>query len=172
MQGRLSRNQGRDQVDIFKVSERLMSMDDDAWARHANPVSVYTRFTCLPLIALAVWSRDWIGSWSLIPIALAIVWTWLNPRLFKPPVSLDSWASKGVMGERVFLNRKVRPIPEHHERMAYLLSGFTAIGAIILVYGLIVLNAWATICGLFVTIIPKVWFVDRMVWILQDMAEP
>jgi hypothetical protein len=27
--------------------------------RHANPVSVWTRFAVLPLLALAVWSREW-----------------------------------------------------------------------------------------------------------------
>ena len=158
-------------MDIFAGSARLMSMDDAAWTRHANPWSVWTRFSCLPLIVLAIWSRDWIGWWALLPLALALWWTWYNPRAFGPPVRTDSWASRGTFGERIFLNRKNTPIPDHHTRAAWILTAGSAVGAMILVYGLVVLNGWATICGLFVTIVPKLWFVDRMVWLYADMKD-
>jgi hypothetical protein len=46
----------------------LFGLQDDGWLRHANPVSVWTRFAVLPLLAISIWSRDWIGWWSLIPI--------------------------------------------------------------------------------------------------------
>ena len=155
-------------MDIFKASERLMGMDDAAWARHANPLSCYSRFSCLPLLVLAIWSRVWIGWWSLLPIALAILWTWLNPRLFGPPKSLDSWASQGVMGERVFLARHTTPLPDHHLRMAYGLTMVSAIGMVPLIYGLVVLDIWAVIAGLTLAVGAKAWFVDRMVWIYRD----
>ena len=82
-------------MDVFKLSERLMAMDDEVWARHANPWSVYSRFTCLPLIALAIWSRVWLGWWSLVPLVLALFWTWYNPRAFRPSTRNDGWAFKG-----------------------------------------------------------------------------
>ena len=41
----------------------------DTWMRHANPRSVWTRFTCVSLVVIAVWSRVWIGWYCLIPIA-------------------------------------------------------------------------------------------------------
>ncbi len=63
----------------------LFSMSDETWERHANPWSVWTRFTILPLIVAAVWSRVWLGSWAWAPIALTILWTWYNPRLFRKP---------------------------------------------------------------------------------------
>ena len=156
-------------MDVFSALERLMSMDDETWARHANPWSVYTRFTCLPLLALAVWSRTWIGGWSLLAVGLALLWTWYNPRAFPPPRRTDGWASQGTLGERMFLDRKRVPIPAHHERMALLLGALSAPGAVILIYGLAVLDVWATICGLVATVLPKVWFVDRMVWLYRDM---
>jgi len=155
-------------MDIFKASERLMSMDDATWARHANPWSVGLRFTCLPLIALAIWSRDWIGWWALLPVALSVLWTWWNPRMVGPPKSTDNWASHGVMGERVFLARKEHAIPRHHEVMALILTWASAIGAVILIYGLIALNFWAVMAGMVATILPKLWFVDRMVWLYRD----
>ena len=157
-------------MDIFKAAEKMMSMDDATWKRHANPWSVYTRFSCLPLIVLAIWSRVWLGWWCLVPIVLACFWTWFNPRLFNEPKSLDSWASKGVMGERVFLNRKKNPIPQDHLDMANILTVLSAIGVLILAYGLIVLSFWVVMAGLIGTILPKVWFVDRMVWLYEDIT--
>lgn len=158
-------------MDIFRAAERLMTMDDDAWARHANPWSVFTRFTCLPLIALAIWSRVWLGWWALVPLALALLWTWCNPRLFAPVRDLENWASRGVMGERLFLNRETAGIASHHVRMAYILTALSGLGMAVLIYGLVALDVWATICGLVLAIGPKVWFVDRMVWIHFDAQQ-
>jgi hypothetical protein len=155
-------------MDIYKSAEKLMRMDDAAWRRHANPWSVYTRFTCLPLIVLAIWSRVWLGWWCLVPLALAILWTFFNPRFFNEPKSLDSWASKGVMGERLFLNRESNPIAKHHVDMANILTVLSVLGVMILAYGLIVLSFWGVVAGMIATILPKVWFVDRMVWIYED----
>ena len=124
-------------MDIFKASERIMAMDDETWARHASPWSVYTRFTCLPLLVLAVWSRVWLGWWALVPIALALAWTWWNPRAFRPRADPDSWAAKGTYGERVFLARKDSPVPAHHLAWALGLTWVSAAGAAVLIWGLV-----------------------------------
>lgn len=158
-------------MDIFNAAERLMSMDADTWARHSNPWSVWTRFTCLPLLVLAIWSRLWLGWWSLVPIALAVLWSWYNPRAFAPPSKTDNWASKGTFGERVYLNRKQIPIPRHHEHAALILTTISALGTVVLVYGLTVLHGWATVLGLVVAMGAKIWFVDRMVWLYEDMKD-
>lgn len=145
-----------------------MSMDDATWARHANPLSVYSRFTCLPLIVLAIFSRVWLGPWCLIPLALAILWTWLNPRLFNPPKSTDNWASKGVMGERIFLNRKDTPIPKRYHRIAGITTLASVLGMIVLTYGLWILSAPLTLFGLIGAIVPKVIFVHHMVSLFDE----
>ena len=158
-------------MDVFRFAERLMSMDEAAWARHANPWSAWTRFSCGPLIVLAIWSRVWLGWWALLPLALALLWTWLNPRLFAPPARTDNWASKGTFGERVFLNRRVVPIPQHHLRAGRILTLVSALGMVPLIYGLVVLDVRTTVFGLVVAIGAKVWFVDRMVWLYEDMRD-
>src|SRR4029453_10046537 len=43
----------------------LFGLKGDSWMRHANPWSVWTRFAVLPLLILAIWSRDWIG-WGVL----------------------------------------------------------------------------------------------------------
>lgn len=158
-------------MNMFKSAEKLMTMDEKAWARHSNPMSVYTRFSCLPLLSLAIWSREYLGLWSLIPISLSLFWIWYNPRAFPPPTSTNNWASKGTFGERIFLRRKKLTIPGHHIRMAYILSVLAGLGLPALIYGLYTNQLLLIALGNMVTIYPKVWFVDRMVWIYEDMKD-
>ena len=99
---------------ILAGAERLMGMDERAWARHANPCSAWTRILApLPLLALAIWSRVWIGWRCLVPLALAR--TRWNPRAFPPHRNLGSRASRGVLGERACLEHRAR-VPAHHRR--------------------------------------------------------
>jgi hypothetical protein len=112
--------------DIFTGSQKLMSMNDSSWARHANPLSVYSRMVGGSLVFLALWSPFWFGYWGVPIILAAAFWIWLNPRLFPPPEHSDTWATKGVLGERAFINRKQVPIPKNHQFAAYITSGVAA----------------------------------------------
>jgi hypothetical protein len=146
-------------------------MDDATWARHANPWSVWTRVSILPLLFLAAWSRVWIGDWAWLAIGLVLAWTWWNPRLFPPPATMDSWASRGVLGERHWLARDSVPIPAHHRVVPRVLTAGSAVGLAIAVAGVVVLSPWATVGGLVGSMLAKLWFLDRMVWLQQDIAE-
>ncbi|MBX3553855.1 MAG: hypothetical protein KF697_15500, partial [Pseudolabrys sp.] len=90
---------------LMQFVAALFRMDERVWERHANPVSVWTRFATFPLLMLALWSVHWIGWYCLIPLAVLAAWLWLNPRIFPPPASTQSWASRAVLGERVYLLR-------------------------------------------------------------------
>lgn len=158
-------------MDIFNFSEKLMTMDEQSWARHSHPYSVYTRLTCLPSLSAAIWSRGELGYYSIPLIALALVWIWYNPRAFGLPRSTNNWASKGIFGERIFLQRQSLSIPGHHVKMAHLLTWLSATGIPVLIYGLSSLNPWGIILGNVLVIYPKVWFVDRMNWIYEDMID-
>lgn len=160
--------EGEQALDFFKATERAMRMDDGVWRRHANPWSGWTRMlTCLPLLALAIWSRVWLGVWALIPLALSLLWIWVNPRAFPPPKDLDNWVSKGVMGERIFLHHRAL-VARHHRRAAIILSALCLPGVAILTWGLYALWWEGAVFGVILTALPKIWFVDRMVWIYQD----
>ncbi len=157
----------------MRIFDRLAAahgMDTDVWERHANPWSGWTRFPILPLLTLAIYARIWIGWWCLLPVAVLIAWTWINPRAFPPPSSTRSWMSRAVMGERVWLNHAQKPIPQHHIGAVRVLNSVGLLGLPLLVWGLWVLNPWATAFGVVVLIGMKMWFLDRMVWIFDDMA--
>jgi hypothetical protein len=145
-------------------------MDDAAWARHANPWSVWTRVPILPLLALAVWSRVWIGWWALVPIALLLAWTWMNPRAFPAPRTTESWASHAVLGERLWLARRAVPVPPRHRVLPHVLNAIAALGGVLLLYGLVWLVPWAALTGLAVALLAKLWYLDRMTWLVADMA--
>lgn len=150
---------------------RAFGLDDRAWARHANPWSGWTRFiTCLPLFALAVWSRVWLGGWSLVPIALAVLWIWLNPRAFGPVVDDSAWISKGVFGERLWSQRHVLAVPERHRVMPNLLNIASLTGLPFLVWGLGALDPWPTVFGMALMIGGKLWYIDRMAVLYEDMV--
>ena len=152
-------------MNIFSLSEKFMSMDDEVWARHANPWSVWSRFTVLPLFAAAIWSRVWLGWAALLPGSLVCFWAWYNPRAFSAPEDFGAWASRGVLGERIYLDRDNRKIEENHLQVAMALTLVSAVGIIPFVWGLWALDPWATIFGIALIAGGKTWFVDRMVWL-------
>ncbi|MGD9784683.1 MAG: DUF6653 family protein [Hyphomicrobiaceae bacterium] len=150
---------------------RAFAMDEATWERHASPWSVWTRVVSLPLLLAAVWSHAWLGWWSALPIGLVMLWLWLNTRLFTPPATTDSWASRGTFGERVWLNRVNVPIPPHHARVAALLTALSAVSFVAALAGAIANDlAWTAGAGS-VTWLSKMWFVDRMVWLYDEMKD-
>ena len=101
---------------------KVFKMDEKTRRRHSNPWSVYSRFSMIPLIALAFWSRLWLGWWSAALIVAVFLWVWLNPRIFPEPKSTNNWASKVVLGEWVWMNRKNVAVPAHHRFLPNILS--------------------------------------------------
>jgi len=154
-------------MNLYRVAERAMSMDDAVWRRHANPWSGWTRMSALPLLALAIWSRVWLGWGALIAVLLVLIWVWLNPRIFAPPGDLDNWMSKGVMGERIFLEHRSE-VPAHQRRAALILSLLSVPGLIVMAWGLWTYWWEGVVFGTVLSMLPKIWFVDRMVWIYED----
>lgn len=158
-------------MDVFEGAERLMGMSDRVWMRHANPLSAWTRLLSAPLFFLAIWSWTWIGWWALIPVAVMALWTWLNPRVFSPATNDDAWATKAVFGERIFLSRKVTPIPEGFQRAAYATTAISAVGAVPAIIGFVLADFWMALGGFTVAVLAKIWFIDRCVWLYERMKD-
>jgi hypothetical protein len=149
---------------------RAFGLSGENWMRHANPVSVWTRFAVLPLLAVSIWSRDWIGWWSLVPIVLSLVFMVVNPLLFPRPRSTRNWASKGVLGERIWADRKAVEIPQQFtSSVPNIAVAFQIVGMGVMSYGLVVLNVGDVITGIVIVQCAKAWFIDRMVLLFEDM---
>jgi len=148
---------------------KIFNLTDDNWMKHANPWSVWTRYSVLPVIVMAFWSRVWIGWWSLVPILISLGWMFFNPVFFKKPKSTKNWASKSVLGERVYLNRDKIDIPQHHKFVPKILNLISSLGMIFAIYGIVVLVIWPAIFGVALAYLGKSWYLDRMVWLYEDM---
>ena len=151
---------------------KAFGLRGESWQRHANPWSVYTRLPIPPLLAAAIWSRHRIGRWSLVPVGVVCAWTAINPRAFPPPRSVDHWASKGVLGETYWAKRKEVPIPPRHRVAPNVLSALSALGVPFVARGLVVRDGWMVTFGLAVQVAGKVWFLDRMALLYDDVTPP
>jgi hypothetical protein len=150
---------------------RLFGLQGDSWQRHANPLSVWTRFAVLPLLALAVWGRDWIGWWSLAAVALVLVFMVVNPLLFGEPRSTRNWASEAVFGEHIWSDRDTVEIPVQFRssRVPAVTTALQLGGVALLAYGLVELDLLTVLAGLVLAQTAKGWYLDRMVLLFEDM---
>lgn len=73
------------------------SLGERFWTRHANPWSGYTRLPLGLLLLFALYRRDWRA------VGLTLLFVVVNPILFSPPETEDAWMSRGVLGERRWL---------------------------------------------------------------------
>lgn len=148
---------------------RAFVMTDDAWRRHANPWSVWTRFAAIPPLLLSIWSRTWIGWWCLAPLALVVVWLWLNPRVFAPVHEPTAWASKGIYGEMVWARRPA-DVPAGHRTAFRLVAVPGVVGIALVVWGLVALDVWPTVTGAALVVLAQLWRIDRLVWMYEDLG--
>jgi hypothetical protein len=150
---------------------RLFGLRGDTWMRHANPWSVWTRFAVLPLLAVSIWSRDWIGWWSLVPVVLSLVFMMVNPLLFPEPRSTRNWISKAVFGERVWADRNTVELPEQFRasKVPAIAQTIQVVGMAVLAYGLVRFDLLAVVTGIVLTQTAKACYLDRMVLLFEHM---
>jgi hypothetical protein len=148
---------------------KLFKLTDENWMKHANPWSVWTRYSVLPIIVLAFWSRVWIGWWSVIPVIISLAWMFFNPVFFKRAKSTNNWASKAVLGERVWSNRDKVGVPSYHKTVPNILNGISSVGMVLSIWAIVTLSIWPAILGISLAYLGKSWYLDRMVWIYEDM---
>ncbi|QMV14840.1 DUF6653 family protein [Vibrio spartinae] len=149
----------------------LFHLDDNGWGRHANPWSVWTRYSVLPLFIIAGLLREWNGWLSLLILVMALVWMFLNPILFPKPLSLQSWATQSVLGERIYLNRDKEPLPKVHQLPLFMILHLTStLGLILAGWGVYQYDIQLCILSVLITYLAKSWFLDRMVWLYCDFS--
>lgn len=155
---------------LERTIARAFRLTDENWMKHANPWSVWTRYSVLPFIVLAFWSRAWIGWWCLLPGVMSILWMFGNPIFFSRPRSTKNWASKAVLGERVYLNRDTIPLPEMHNTPLYgILKLISFAGMVLAIWAVVVYSVWGAVLGVALAYLGKSWYLDRMVWLYETM---
>lgn len=151
---------------------RMLGMDSDVWKRHASGWSVWTRFATLPFLYLAIWSHVATG-WPLALTFTAgiVVWLWFNPRIFAAPRRFDRWHSRAVLGERVWLNRAVVPVPQDANRKALAFSILAGAGFFIGLWGALWPSIPVIVAGTALTYFGKLAFLNVMVGLYDLMRD-
>ncbi|MFI6921138.1 DUF6653 family protein [Nonomuraea spiralis] len=140
---------------------KMAGMSEEAWKRHANPWSVWTRFAAIPLAIAAIWSRTWIGWWALLPLALVALWLWANPHAFRPIDKPTAWSSRGIYGERLWMEDRSR-MPAGFAVVQRIWVLGSLVGLALLVWGLIALEIWPTVVGPALIVYGQLWRIDRL----------
>lgn len=145
----------------------LKDIQNTIWKRHANPWSVWTRFLAIPLMILAILSRDWIGIWCIVPIVLVVAWLALNTFIFNPIEDPQTWVSKGIYGEQYWIQKKVA-IPLIQKIINRYLIAMGILGMLLCGYGLYELQICQTIFGASLIVVAQLWRIDRFSILYDD----
>ncbi len=90
--------------------------------------------------------------------------------MFKQPRSTRNWASKGVFGERIWVERDRSELPDQfNSAVPTVATVFQAIGLVPLAYWLAALRVTPTVTGILMVQGGKLWYIDRMVLLFEEM---
>ncbi|MEU6786378.1 DUF6653 family protein [Nonomuraea angiospora] len=148
-------------MNVLKKYAQAAGMTDEAWKRHANPWSVWTRFAAIPLMIAAIWSREWLGWWALVPVGLVVAWLAVNPHVFPAIEQPGSWTARGIYGEKLWLRNRAL-VTGDHRNVQRLLIGVGSTGFVLLIWGLITLAIWPTVFGATLITLGQLWRIDRL----------
>lgn len=96
----------------------------------------------------------------------------INPIFFSKPKSTKNWASKAVLGERVYLNRDQIEIPKAHQSPIFkILNAISSIGMLLSIWAIVTYSVWGALLGVALAYMGKSWYLDRMVWLYEDMKD-
>ena len=79
---------------------RITSIRRAVFARHSNPLSAWSRWVSSPLVVVPFWTRR--RSHAVV----VAVWMLANPVIFPKPASTDVWATRVVLGEELWIQRR------------------------------------------------------------------
>lgn len=120
------------------------------------------------MATLVVFHREALGGWTVVVLAALAIWALINPRAFPPPASTRSWASRAVLGERLWLAD-----PRTGLALRGLIRGgmvLATIGLVPLAWGLFAIAAGPTLLGLGLTLAGKFVFLHAMVRLYDAAA--
>ncbi|MFC7214837.1 DUF6653 family protein [Saliphagus sp. GCM10025334] len=91
---------------VMNGSER--TEDRPLWSRHANPWSVWTFVVAYPTLIVALYRRN------QPLLAGTLLFVLVNPLVSPPATTDDAWATRVVLGERVWIERGLASSRETH----------------------------------------------------------
>lgn len=128
-------------------------LSERTWERHANPWSGWTRVLSMPALAIGLYLHTfWI-------LGVTIIWIIINPMLFPKPKNVDTWMSRGVLGEQLYYKdgKKLK------KDLPTLLNVLNVPTFVAFLYFSWQQEVWGMVFAGLLTMTIKFWFIDRMV---------
>ena len=123
----------------------------------------------VPLLALAIWSRDWIGWWSLAAVAAVLAFMMVNPLLWLgEPCSTRSCVKRVRRAYLVRPTRSSCPLQFRASNVPNVTTALQVAGLAVMAYGLVRLDWLAVVSGVLLAQ-TAAWLLDRMVLLFEDM---
>jgi len=69
----------------------------------------------------------------------------------------------------VWLNRDEVAVPRYHIIVSNILNAISSAGMGLSIWAIVTLSVWPAILGISLAYLGKSWYLDRMVWIYEDM---
>jgi len=67
------------------------------------------------------------------------------------------------------MNRDTIDVPDIHKTTPKILNGISSVGMLLSILAIITLSIWPAILGVALAYLGKSWYLDRMVWLYEDM---
>lgn len=84
----------------------MSTFEDRRWAGRSHPWCVYTRLAAALLLIIALTTHRSLGIYAAIPIGLCLFFIIVNPFIFRPPKDDTHWATRSVLGQRLWRQRE------------------------------------------------------------------
>ena len=126
------------------------------WRKHANPWSGWTRVLGLYFIPIALWYHNWYLLGGLILFFV------VNPMLFPESKSKNSWMSKSILGEEMWLKKGI-----FQKDFSTVLNIFNGSFFFIMIYSAYTNLLEITISSTILSSVFKLWYLDRMAFYYQ-----
>lgn len=84
----------------------MSTFQDRRWAGRSHPLCVYSRLGAALALIVVLTSHRELGVYALIPIGVCLFFIIVNPFVFPAPKDDSSWATRSVLGQRLWRNRE------------------------------------------------------------------
>jgi hypothetical protein len=85
-----------------RMSSPLKRLTRKVFEHHSSPWSAWTRLLSTPLVLVPFWTRSWRHG------ALVGAWLLLNPVVFSEPKDDSAWATRAMLGEEMWIEKRPR----------------------------------------------------------------
>lgn len=84
------------------TTETIASLRRTLFARHAHPLSAWSRWATTPVLLVPLWTR------STVAAGATAAWFAVNPVMTPPPGRQDAFATRAMLGEELWATDRSR----------------------------------------------------------------